>query len=178
MSESLDKILDIATDKTSIEKAADILQGELVNSDGSALVPATANTTLVPVAAPQDAVRLEDDFEFARKKIRDVISKGHEAIDTAIMLANSSDSPRAFEVVGKMLESLVKANETLITLHKTRQETVTMPGPSSPLLPSGETGSPINIDKAVVFTGRASDLLREIRKIAASTSENPDAPES
>jgi hypothetical protein len=164
--ETLDEILDIARDTANaLTKVPD---GE------QAVVPA-GNTALVEVLpavnVPDQEQKLDTDFEFARDKMRDLIKKGQEAVDSAIMLAQSGDSPRAYEVVGNMITAIVQANKELINIHKTRKDTTAVETPS----PSAAGGS-VTIDKAV-FVGRASDLLREIRALN-KPKEDDNAPES
>lgn len=152
--EKLDSILDIVPDQT---------QTALAPVDG-ALVPEVvdaAGTALAPVGVGDP--RLEDDFEFARTGTRDLIKKGREALDSAILLAQSGDAPRAYEVVGTMLTAIIQANKELVGLHKGKRDASPEIERSSPV--DGGGGS-VNIEKAV-FVGRAQDLLREIRALAA-----------
>ncbi len=156
MSDTLDKLLDVAVDQTTkaLEPITNTVQGELLH------VPPS------PPALIQEDPKLEDDFEVARKAMKDLIKKGGEAADSAIMLAQSLDEPRGFRVVAEMIQALVTANKELMLLHKTRKDTITTVAPDNrSLLPTGD-GSTVNIDKAV-FVGRASDLLRQIRQIDA-----------
>ena len=166
--ETLDEILDVARETANaLTKAPEGEQStEIVTAE--VLAPGT----LVPVVPVQEQ-RLETDFEFARDKMRDLIKKGQEAVDSAIMLAQSGDSPRAYEVVGGMITAIIQANKELIQIHKTKRDT--QESGNAPLLPRDGGGS-VNIDKAV-FVGRASDLLREIRALTAPK-DDPDAEKS
>lgn len=60
----------------------------------------------------------ENDFEFARTTLYKIITKGQDALDEAIEVAKQSKHPRAFEVVGGMLNNLVSASEKLLNLSK------------------------------------------------------------
>jgi hypothetical protein len=165
----LDEILDIARDTANaLTKVPDGEQA-VVPSGNTALVEVLP-AEIVPVRE-QDA-KLETDFEFARDKMRDLIKKGQEAVDSAIMLAQSGDSPRAYEVVGGMITAIIQANKELISIHKTRKDTQQTERTSSP----SEGGGSVTIDKAV-FVGRASDLLREIRALTQPKVDD-NAPES
>lgn len=164
----LDEILDVARDTANA--LTKVPEGE------QSVVP-SGNTALVEVLPAQNVPvqeqRLETDFEFARDKMRDLIKKGQEAVDSAIMLAQSGDSPRAYEVVGGMITAIIQANKELINIHKTRKDTEAT-DTSRPA--TGGGGSQVSIDKAV-FVGRASDLLREIRALA-KPKDDSDASES
>jgi hypothetical protein len=120
-------------------------------------------TAITVQSTPVDE-KLDTDFEFAREKMRDLIKKGQEAVDSAIMLATSGDAPRAYEVVGNMIGVIIDANKQLIDIHKTKRDTQQVGAPTAR---ADGSGGSVNIDKAV-FVGRASDLLREIRALAAS----------
>lgn len=153
----IDAILDV---DPALTRPDDVLTGELVP------VPAPE---VIDVPATEDG-RLDDDFQFTRQAMRDIITKGRQATDSAIMLAQAGDEPRPYEVVGTLISSLVSANKELMRLHHTRRVVIEPTSSASPLLPTG-TGGAVNIDKAV-FVGRASDLLREIRQLAKSTGED------
>jgi hypothetical protein len=86
---------------------------------------------LTPIAA-QDSVKkiIADahndsagaDFESARSHIVSVIENGTEAIYKLSEIAESSQSPRAYEVLGKLMDSVVNANKELLELQsKIRQ---------------------------------------------------------
>jgi hypothetical protein len=67
------------------------------------------------VEVPTDA---QDDYQYARKNLYDVIDKGNEALDYLLELAKASEHPRAFEVVGQITKTLVDANNNLLDLQK------------------------------------------------------------
>lgn len=127
------------------------------NASNTALIDAE-NTSIVvaePVQTPDE--KLEADFESARANIQQMTKDVTNAAKSAILLAESGDSPRAYEVVATMLTAIVNANKELIHLHKAKQDAAPQKAESS------EAGG-VNIEKAV-FVGRASDLLRELRQL-------------
>lgn len=135
---------------------------ELVMPDASntSLIYANtaSNTSLVVAELVQtDEEKLDADFESARTNIQQMTKDVTEAAKSAILLAQSGDSPRAYEVVATMLTAIVNANKELVALHKTKQEAAPQKTESS------EAGG-VTIEKAV-FVGRASDLLRELRQL-------------
>lgn len=177
--ETLDKLLDIAPvieegeilgQETPTVTTSNVVVGSIVSIEQAGYVaeantPAPADTPAVPKTEKE----LEDDFQHVRVVVKDGIDKARPALDSAILLAQSGDSPRAYEVVGKMLENIVAAGQALVELHKQKKDILAPPPQKNQsLLPSDATpteGSTVNIDKAV-FVGRASDLLREIKQIA------------
>lgn len=55
-----------------------------------------------------------EDFTFARANIREVIENGTDAIAKLAQIADSSQNPRAFEVLAKLMDSMVIASEKLL----------------------------------------------------------------
>lgn len=58
------------------------------------------------------------DFVSARKNIYEMIDASKEAIDLLALFAERSQQPRAFEVLGKLIETNVKANKDLLDLQE------------------------------------------------------------
>ena len=167
--DTLNELLGLVPDTANTLTAnADLV---IVENSGLPKVLEQESTTVTVRSTPVDE-KLDTDFEFARDKMRDLIKKGQEAVDSAIMLAQSGDSPRAYEVVGGMITAIIQANKELIQIHKTKRDT--QDTGNAPLLPREGSGSGVNIERAV-FIGKASDLLREIRALTAPKDASPDA---
>jgi hypothetical protein len=58
----------------------------------------------------------KNDFEHARTNLYEIIQNGQEAIFRLQEIANQSQHPRAFEVLAKLMDSTVAANEKLLDL--------------------------------------------------------------
>jgi hypothetical protein len=56
------------------------------------------------------------DFETARANVLTVIENGQEAISTLAEIATSSQHPRAFEVLAKLMDTVLNANKDLLDL--------------------------------------------------------------
>jgi len=63
-----------------------------------------------------------NDYEFARTNLYDVIEKGADALDHIMDIAKQSESPRAFEVVTNLIKTMVDANKDLLELQKKNKE--------------------------------------------------------
>jgi len=61
---------------------------------------------------------LQNDFEAARKNIKELISNGMGAIDGILKVATESDSPRAYEVLTNMIKTMSDMNKDLIEIHE------------------------------------------------------------
>jgi hypothetical protein len=75
----------------------------------------------------------DDDYEFARRNLRDILEKGSTALDRMIEVADMSQNPRSYEVVSTLINSLSSSNKDLLELtekkkkiEKTEQKTETV----------------------------------------------------
>ena len=105
-------------------------------------------TEIVQVKTP-----VEDDAEFARTNIRDLISKGNSAIDNLLQVANASEHPRAYEVAAGLIKNLGDLNKDLLEIQKRKRD----------LDPTqSKNNSTTNIDKAV-FVGSTTELVKFLK---------------
>lgn len=104
-------------------------------------------TEIVEVKTP-----VEDDAEFARTNIRDLISKGNSAIDNLLLVANASEHPRAYEVAAGLIKNLADLNKDLLEIQKRKRD----------LDPTQSKGNTTNIDKAV-FVGSTTELVKFLK---------------
>lgn len=66
--------------------------------------------------------RENNDYEYARRNLYDVIEKGADALEDIIEIAKQSESARAFEVATNLIKTMVDANKDLVQLAKTKKE--------------------------------------------------------
>jgi hypothetical protein len=147
-----------------------------------ALIPADSGDVPVVVGEPvseaiaradtPDIKDLETDFDIARKAIKDALEKVGPVLDEAIVVASAGSEPRAYEVVATLMGNLVDASKKLMDIHVKRKDVKDEPRArgNSTVAPAGGT---VNIDRAV-FVGRASDLLREIKRLQKGGSDAPE----
>lgn len=96
---------------------------------------------------------IEDDAEFARSNIRDLIQKGNTAIDNLLQVANASEHPRAYEVAAGLIKNLGDLNKDLMEIQKRKRD----------LDPTqSKNNSTTNIDKAV-FVGSTTELVKFLK---------------
>jgi len=69
-----------------------------------------------------DSDPLETDYREARSNLKEVIGKGKEALDGLLSLAQSSDQPRAYEVVGQLIKTISDVSKDLVDLQKKVKE--------------------------------------------------------
>lgn len=66
--------------------------------------------------------KIEDDYEVSRTNLRKILQQGQEALNKAIEVAQQSEHPRAFEVVGNLMKQLADINQQLLDLHQQKQK--------------------------------------------------------
>lgn len=61
---------------------------------------------------------IKKDYEYTRGNLYSIIEKGQEAINNVLELAQETDAPRAYEVVGQLIKNVSDATDKLIDLQK------------------------------------------------------------
>jgi transcriptional regulator with AAA-type ATPase domain len=76
----------------------------------------TVNNTVKDIISSAHNDSATNDFEMARSNIHEVIQTGQEAIFKLGQIADSSQHPRAFEVLAKLMDTMLQANKDLMEL--------------------------------------------------------------
>jgi len=86
-------------------------------------------TTIVPISkedidlrTPEVSNDPQKDYEYSRGQLYSLISKGQEAVDGILEIAQESGHPRAFEVAGQLIKSVADTTDKLIDLQKKMKE--------------------------------------------------------
>jgi hypothetical protein len=106
---------------------------------------------VTPVEAISAFSQIDDDAEFARKNIRELIAKGNTAMDNILHVAKESEAPRAYEVAATLIKNLSDLNKDLLDLQKKKRD-----------LKPVEAATNINVDKAV-FVGSTKELVKLLK---------------
>jgi len=108
---------------------------------------------IVPVEQPKLPTTVDDDAEFARNNIRNLIVQGNLAVDGILNVAKESEHPRAYEVAATLIKSLSDLNKDLMEIQKRKRD----------LAPQDFTKNQnINVDKAV-FVGSTTALVKFLK---------------
>lgn len=99
------------------------------------------------------ASKLDNDFEYARGNLYQVIEHGSNALAELLEVANASQHPRAYEVVANLVKTLSDANMTLLDLTKKKQDVDNDSGGRSP--------STVNNNLFVGSTGELQKLIKK-----------------
>lgn len=103
-----------------------------------------------PVEEKKDSI-VEDDYEYARNNLRDLIDHGMSDLETVMELGRSSESARVFEVGASMMKNLVDANKDLLDLAKKKKD-----------ITQEKSDKPQNVTNAL-FVGSTAELQNLIQ---------------
>ena len=81
------------------------------------LTPVDNKTEVVKVEPAEDQ-KLENDFQYARENLYNIIERGTDALNGIVDLANQSQHPRSIEVVADLVRTLSGANKDLLDIQK------------------------------------------------------------
>jgi hypothetical protein len=108
--------------------------------------------TVAPIEVNENA-DIDDDFATARKNLHQIIHKGNDALEEALLVAKTSEHPRAFEVVGGLIKTLVDANKDLLDIQKKLKD----------LKKNDEEKAPQSVQaQNAIFVGNAAELQQLI----------------
>lgn len=115
---------------------------------------------VVPPRAEKDDS--DTDFQYSRENLYNIIERGSDAMDGLLEIARETEHPRAYEVVGQLVDKLTNANKELIGLHKTMQS-----------MKEDIIRSPQNVTNAL-FVGSTADLQKMLNKNKETNKEKED----
>lgn len=122
-----------------------------VESPPLATIPKDTSSVVV-----ETGDQLLDDLEFARNNIRNLIETSVGSLAELKAIAQSSEHPRAYEVLSTLLTTAVNLNKDLIDIHKKKKDLLK----DDTTISTGSTN--LNVKQAV-FVGSTTDLARIIR---------------
>ena len=98
----------------------------------------------------------DNDFQYARENLYDIIEKGRDAMEELLEIAKAEESPRAFEVFGQLLKNMTDTQQTLMELHQKKQK-LENDGDRQ------EVTRAQNVTNAL-FVGSTADLLKLVKR--------------
>jgi len=98
------------------------------------------------------------DFEAARANIHNMLENGNDAMHKLALIAESSQHPRAFEVLAKLMDTMLNANEKLLDL-QTKIRTI-----NAADAPMNEKAKTINNNLFVGSTAELQKVLQDLKK--------------
>ena len=133
-----------------IEKHLEL--GEEISKNDVKVINAVEN---VPVVIDSNGNK-DNDFQYARENLYDIIEKGRDAMEELLEIAKAEESPRAFEVFGQLLKNMTDTQQTLMELHQKKQK-LENDGDRQ------EVSRAQNVTNAL-FVGSTADLLKLVKR--------------
>ncbi len=99
----------------------------------------------------------DNDYEYTRETLYDLIEKGREGIEEMIEVARQSEHPRAYEVLAGLIKDTAQTSEKLMDLHRKIQTIDKMMLPA----PTQDTGNTTNN----LFIGSTTELQRMLKDL-------------
>jgi hypothetical protein len=118
-------------------------------------------------AAPEQSKEdqeAEADFYEVRDNYKKIIKSGDGLVQDIARIASGSETPRAFEVAGKLLKDMADINSNLLELHEKRRQIIPPPAPVAAPTPNSVT----NIQ---AFVGTTAELLALIKTTKKKVAE-------
>jgi len=115
---------------------------EIVTTADGEIIPDTGN-------------KIDVDYETTRKNLHILLVQGQSALQSALDIAQSSEHPRAFEVVGNLMKQLADVNQQLLDLHRQKQKL------DEPTIKE----DPKKITNNAIFVGSTAELNKLIKNM-------------
>lgn len=88
------------------------VKGEVITAGGEVVLPETN----------KQEEKIDQDYDKTRSNLHQLLQQGQDALYHALEVAKQSEHPRAFEVVGNLMNQLADINEKLLKLHERKQK--------------------------------------------------------
>lgn len=167
---------------TTRKKVADKLNealgaaAEILNSDSDIITIAPESVVVIPETSSSvnkqddmssfDAELLED-YTHTRNTLRMLIRKGEAALSSAMQLADSSDAPRAYEVVSQLMATISDASMELLELQKRIRDLKRAEAKATASSSQGQpaAGTTTITNNTLVLQGNTNDLQQRLKEM-------------
>lgn len=96
---------------------------------------------------------IKKDYEYTRGNLYSIIEKGQEAIDSVLELAQETEQPRAYEVLGQLIKNVSDTTDKLMELQKKLKDVEEE---------SGKSKGPSTVNNAL-FVGSTAELSKLLK---------------
>jgi hypothetical protein len=101
----------------------DKIVDEQLNEIMDVSIEIAEETKKVPTVISKDrSENIENDYEYARENLYNLVERGQDALDGIIQLSKETEHPRAYEVAGQLIKTVSDTAEKLIDLQKKLKE--------------------------------------------------------
>lgn len=101
-----------------------------------------------------DTNGIEYDYNTSRSNLHSLLMTGQEALARSLEIADSSEDPKAFEIVGKLIKQLADINQQLLDIHQQKQKLDNI----------HKKDAPQTVTNNAVFVGSTMELSKMINK--------------
>ena len=126
------------------------IQGEVIMANGDVIIP----------ELDKQSEKIDYDYDKTRNTLHTLLLQGQEALISAIEIAKSSEDPKAFEAVAKLLKSTADINTQMMDIHQRKQQLDSPKG-------SKEETSPLKTvtNNNAIFVGSTTELNKMLQKL-------------
>ena len=101
----------------------------------------------------------EKDIEYARENLYHLAERGRDALDGILELANQSQHPRAYEVVGQLIKTLTDTNDKIVDMQAKAKDILSNPKKDRPDKVTNNLFVGTNADLTKLLGGNAREQL-------------------
>ena len=104
----------------------------------------------------------EKDIKFLRDSLKDMIQKGKSSFEMLQLVAQTSQQPRAYEVLAELMDSILSAHEKMMQIHNIRQDIDLKQKKIDSNIITDDESTNKTITNNTLFVGPTSELLDAI----------------
>ena len=112
-----------------------------------------AEETVVDIKKAKTDKDINNDYEYTRGQLYNLIEKGQEAINGILDVAQNSDHPRAYEVAGNLIKNVADISDKLVDLQKKMKEL------------DQEKKGPTWVTNNAMFVGSTAELQKMLKQM-------------
>ena len=105
------------------------------------------------IASDLNGEEADTDFQYARENLYNVIERGSDAMEGILEVARETEHPRAYEVVGQLIDKITNANKELLDVHNKMKN----------IRDDGSSHAPQNVTNAL-FVGSTAELQKMLKQ--------------
>ena len=109
--------------------------------------------TTTKIKKLSDNKDLQNDYEYSRGQLYNLVEKGQEAINGILDVAQNSDHPRAYEVAGNLIKNVADITDKLVDLQGKMKDI------------NQETKKTTNNVTNAMFVGSTSELQKMLKEM-------------
>lgn len=130
-------------------------------SESFDLIPVKTNDVVLYDDKKQIPDSIEEDIESVRENLYNLLEKGENALEDLSEIAKAEESPRAFEVLNSMLNTMSDISMKIIEIEERKAKIKKM---NAEVNKGDSDGSPTTVNNnSVVFVGTTQELQEQIK---------------